>query len=106
MGGPSYVAAAGGFTDAELPPHLAAINPWEGVSDIYRDFVMRGGMPDTGFARQLQTGSFFGKGQKEDILAEVAKYPLVNDLGRNKMPASARFTLPPHVLPTYSTPFP
>jgi predicted acyl esterase len=33
---------------------LTAINPWEGVSDVYRDLVMRGGMPDLGFAEMLQ----------------------------------------------------
>ncbi len=50
MSGTSYLAVSQWFTAAEQPPHLAAINPWEGVSDVYRDLVMRGGMPDTGFA--------------------------------------------------------
>jgi len=58
MSGTSYLAVAQWFTAAEQPPHLAAINPWEGVSDVYRDLVMRGGIPDTGFAQQLQDGSF------------------------------------------------
>ena len=53
MSGTSYLAVAQWFTAAEQPPHLAAINPWEGVSDVYRDLVMRGGIPDTGFAQQL-----------------------------------------------------
>ena len=47
MSGTSYLAVSQWFTAAEQPPHLAAINPWEGVSDVYRDLVMRGGMPDT-----------------------------------------------------------
>jgi predicted acyl esterase len=71
MSGTSYLAVSQWFTAAEQPPHLAAINPWEGVSDVYRDLVMRGGMPDTGFAEQLQDGSFFGKNRKEDILSEA-----------------------------------
>ena len=29
------------------PPHLAAINPWEGFSDWYREFGLHGGMRDT-----------------------------------------------------------
>ena len=78
MSGTSYLAVAQWFTAAEQPPHLAAINPWEGVSDVYRDLVLRGGMPDTGFARQLQDGSFFGKNQKEDIIAEAERYPLID----------------------------
>jgi uncharacterized protein len=50
MSGTSYLTIAQWFTAAEQPPHLAAINPWEGLSDVYRDLVMRGGMPDTGFS--------------------------------------------------------
>ncbi len=89
-------------TAAEKPPHLAAINPWEGVSDVYRDLVMRGGTPDIGFARQLQDGSFFCKHQKEDIVSEVERYPLVNDLWKNKIPDFGRITVPAYVVASYS----
>ena len=102
MSGTSYLAVAQWFAASEQPPHLVAINPWEGVSDVYRDLVMRGGMPDTGFARQLQEGSFFGKGQKEDILAEVDAYPLINELWENKIPAFEKITVPAYVVASYS----
>jgi uncharacterized protein len=102
MSGTSYLAVSQWFTAAEQPPHLAAINPWEGVSDVYRDLVMRGGMPDIGFARTLQDGSFFGKNQREDILSEVKRYPLVNDLWENKIPDFARITVPAYVVASYS----
>jgi predicted acyl esterase len=102
MSGTSYLAVSQWFTAAEQPPHLAAINPWEGVSDVYRDLVMRGGMPDTGFARQLQNGSFFGNGRKEDILAEAERYPLMNTLWENKIPDFERITMPAYVVASYS----
>jgi predicted acyl esterase len=102
MSGTSYLAVSQWFTAAEQPPHLAAINPWEGVSDVYRDLVMRGGMPDTGFARLLQDGSFFGKNQKEDILSEAERYPLMNDLWANKIPDFDRITVPAFVVACYS----
>jgi uncharacterized protein len=102
MSGTSYLAASQWFTAAEQPPHLAAINPWEGVSDVYRDLVMRGGMPDTGFARQLQEGSFFGNNRKEDILSEVERHPLVNDLWENKIPEFGRITVPAYIVASYS----
>ena len=102
MSGTSYLAVSQWFTAAEQPPHLAAINPWEGVSDVYRDLVMRGGMPDTGFARQLQDGSFFGKNRKEDILAEAERYPLMNDLWENKIPDFDQITVPAYVVASYS----
>ncbi len=102
MSGTSYLAASQWFTAAEQPPHLAAINPWEGVSDVYRDLVLRGGMPDTGFAQQLQNGSFFGKNQKEDIVSEAAAFPLMSELWENKIPAFDRITVPAYVVASYS----
>jgi uncharacterized protein len=102
MSGTSYLAVSQWFTAAEQPPHLAAINPWEGVSDVYRDLMMRGGMPDIGFARQLQEGSFFGKNQKEDIVSEVERYPLVNNLWENKIPDFNKITVPAYVVASYS----
>jgi uncharacterized protein len=102
MSGTSYLAATQWFTAAEQPPHLTAINPWEGVSDVYRDLVLRGGMPDVGFARLLQTGSFFGKSRNEDIVGEAAKYPLVNELWDNKIPEFDKITVPAYVVASYS----
>jgi hypothetical protein len=102
MSGTSYLAVSQWFTAAEQPPHLAAINPWEGVSDVYRDLVMRGGMPDTGFTKQLQDGSFFGKNLKEDVLSEAERYPLTNTLWENKIPEFDRVEVPAYVVASYS----
>jgi len=102
MSGTSYLATSQWFTAAEQPPHLAAINPWEGVSDVYRDLVMRGGMPDIGFAGQLQGGSFFGKSQKEDILSEVEHHPLVDKLWEDKIPDFDKIAVPAYVVASYS----
>jgi len=102
MSGTSYLAASQWFTAAEQPPHLAAINPWEGVSDVYRDLVMRGGMPDTGFAQQLQDGSFFGKNRKEDIVSEAERYPLMTELWEHKIPDFEKITVPAYIVASYS----
>ncbi|WP_327654370.1 CocE/NonD family hydrolase [Streptomyces sp. NBC_00483] len=102
MSGTSYLAVSQWFTAAEQPPHLAAINPWEGVSDVYRDLVMRGGMPDTGFARQLQDNSFYGKAQKEDILTEAEHHPLMDGLWENKIPRFENINVPAYVVASYS----
>ena len=94
MSGTSYLAVAQWFTAAEQPPHLAAINPWEGFSDIYRDLVMRGGMPDIGFGERLQKQSYMGQNQREDILSEVEEHPLVDDLWEDKTPRFEQVTVP------------
>ena len=102
MSGTSYLAASQWFTAAEQPPHLAAINPWEGVSDVYRDLVLRGGMPDTGFAALLQDNSFLGNQRQEDVIAEVERYPLMNELWANKIPRFENITVPAYVVASYS----
>jgi hypothetical protein len=102
MSGTSYLAATQWFTAAEQPPHLAAINPWEGMSDTYRDLVLRGGIPDSGFAKQLRDFSYWGKGEKEDIIAEADAYRLMNDLWENKIPAYEQITVPAYVVSSYS----
>lgn len=102
MSGTSYLAVSQWFAAAEQPPHLAAINPWEGVSDVYRDLVHRGGMPDTGFARQLRDASFWGLGQKEDIIAEAEQYPLMSDIWENKIPRFDQITVPAYIVASYS----
>ncbi|MHC8411303.1 CocE/NonD family hydrolase [Pseudomonas sp. Hz4] len=102
MSGTSYLAVSQWFTAAEQPEALKAINPWEGVSDVYRDLVLRGGMPDLAFAGLLQNGSFFGKNQKEDILAEAARYPLMNELWENKIPEFERINVPAYIVASYS----
>ena len=102
MSGTSYLAASQWFTAAEQPRHLAAINPWEGVSDTYRDLVMRGGMPDTGFAEMLRESSFWGRNRKEDIIAEALRFPTMNTLWENKIPRFEHITVPAYVVASYS----
>jgi hypothetical protein len=102
MSGTSYLAASQWFAAAEQPPHLAAINPWEGVSDVYRDLVMRGGMPDIGFAERLQNESFRGRNRKEDILTEAERHPLMDELWASKAPRLDRIDVPAYVVASYS----
>ncbi len=101
MSGTSYLAFSQWFTAAEQPPHLAAINPWEGFSDVYRDLVLRGGLPDLGFTAQLQR-NYAGKNQREDVVAEAQRYPLVNDLWEDKTAQFDKITVPAYVVASYS----
>ncbi len=102
MSGTSYLAVSQWFAAAEQPPHLAAINPEEGVSDVYRDLVLRGGMPDTGFAEMLQNTNFLGLGRKEDILTETDQHPLIDELWEHKIPRFDQVAVPAYVVASYS----
>ena len=102
MTGTSYLAISQWFTAAEQPPHLAAINPWEGLSDVYRDLLMRGGMPDLHFAKRLQV-NHVGKGQREEIVAEALRYPLANnELWEDKTAQFDKIMVPAYVVASYS----
>jgi len=49
--GVSYLALSQWAAAAARPPHLAAICPWEGFTDAYRDFIRCGGVLEDGFLR-------------------------------------------------------
>ena len=99
--GNSYLAISQWFAAAEQPPHLAAIAPWEGLSDVYRDFILRGGIPDLPFTRQLET-AFVGKNLREDLVAEAERHPLMDELWQTKIPAFERITVPAYIVASYS----
>ncbi len=99
--GNSYLAISQWFVAAERPPHLAAIAPWEGMSDIYRDLVMRGGMPDLGFPRFLSR-SFIGNNQREDLAAESERHPLMGPFWETKVPDFESIDVPAYVVASYS----
>ena len=48
LDGVSYLALSQYKVAALHPPHLAAICPWEGLSDLYRDFARPGGIREDG----------------------------------------------------------
>nr|WP_321407142.1 CocE/NonD family hydrolase [uncultured Carboxylicivirga sp.] len=102
MSGTSYLAFSQWFTAAEQPPHLVAINPWEGLSDGYRDLVMRGGMPDLNFTKRLQV-NHVGKGKREDVHAEALHYPLANNnIWEDKIANFEKIKVPAYVVASYS----
>ena len=51
LDGVSYLAISQYKVAALQPPHLAAICPWEGLSDVYRDFARPGGVLENGFSK-------------------------------------------------------
>ena len=99
--GNSYLAVSTWFAAAEQPPHLAAIAPWEGWNDTYRDLAVRGGMPDPSFPEVLMV-NYVGAGQREDIVAEIAEHPLMGDLWASKAAELEKITAPAYVTASYS----
>lgn len=99
--GNSYLAISQWFAAGEQPPHLAAIAPWEGLSDVYRDFAARGGIPDLAFPRQLAS-NFVGKQGREDLVDELGRHPLLDGFWASKIAAHENTTVPAYVVASYS----
>ncbi|MDD9943152.1 MAG: CocE/NonD family hydrolase [Myxococcales bacterium] len=79
--GVSYLAIVQWFAAANHPPHLAAIVPWEGLSDHYRDVRYHGGVPETAFHRgwaRAMTGAVFEEPKGP------SRTPLISEVAINK----------------------
>src|SRR5262245_9439506 len=79
LSGVSYLAQLQ-WRVAELnPPHLAAINPWEGWTDSYREVATHGGIPDTHFWASLWNRWGPSKGKIEGLRTQTREHPLFDD---------------------------
>ncbi|HEY7325882.1 MAG TPA: CocE/NonD family hydrolase [Streptosporangiaceae bacterium] len=121
--GVSYYAINQWQVAALQPPHLAAICPWEGGSDFYRDFTRHGGILNV-FVRQWYPPQVAGvqhgvgeRGPRHRVTGELAagpetltepelagnradtprlllEHPLLDDYYAERSPALERITVP------------
>jgi uncharacterized protein len=102
LSGVSYLTSSQ-WRVAELnPPHLAAINPWEGWTDTYREVVRHGGIPETWFWPYIQQRWGAGTGEIEDLAAETAEHPFFDDFWVGKAADFSRITVPAFVVASWS----
>ncbi|MGI4881078.1 MAG: CocE/NonD family hydrolase [Janthinobacterium lividum] len=70
LNGVSYLAVSQWMCASETKPqHLKAIVPWEGVSDLLRDLMEHGGIPETRFLEGYYSGSL-ARGAGDGIAAQ------------------------------------
>jgi predicted acyl esterase len=92
--GVSYLAQTQ-WRVAELnPPHLAAINPWEGWADTYREVACHGGMPDTWFWPYLWDRWGASSTEIEDWEAEMKEHPFFDAFWASKAAQYERIRVP------------
>jgi predicted acyl esterase len=102
MFGNSYPAMSQWYIAAEQPPHLAAIAPWEGSSDIYRELMYEGGIPTDGFLKQAFT-MLPGKNLCEDVIAMAEKLPNIdNPYWQSKIAKAEKINIPTYAAGGYS----
>jgi uncharacterized protein len=103
LAGNSWLAMSQWRTAAERPPHLAAIAPWEGLTDLYREALARGGVPRTAFPAYVRD-KMYGRGRVEDPIAMLGKHPLFDEYWADKLPDLSRIEVPAYVVASYSNP--
>ncbi|GKZ84471.1 hypothetical protein AnigIFM56816_009804 [Aspergillus niger] len=100
--GNSWLAVSQWFIASEQPPHLAAIAPLEGLGDVLRETMARGGIPTSAFIKLIQS-SLPGRQLQEDILAMYDKYPIDNAYWRDKRVDYSKIKVPAYIGGSYST---
>jgi predicted acyl esterase len=101
LSGNSWLAISQWFIAAERPPHLAAIAPWEGWSDAYREDVGRGGIQDFGFCEYV-TSKMRGRNRVEDVPAMIQKYPVMNAYWEDKVARLEKIDIPAYVVSSWT----
>lgn len=84
MSGVSYLAAIQYLVAPLRPGPLAALNPWEGFSDWYREFAYHGGILETGFLPRASDNIQWSLNRTEDTWANIVAHPLIDDYWRSK----------------------
>ncbi len=104
--GVSYLAMSQWRVAALKPPHLRAIVPWEGVTDLYREFAFHGGIPETKFipiwSMRLKLGRNRSFPPGEDFLAEAAAHSLDDAYWASKRPVLENIEVPALVCASWS----
>lgn len=82
MAGNSWLGISQYWAAMEQPPHLKAIAPWEGYSDMYRDKNRRGGVPWVPFQKWVLRG-VPGKALPHPYISSLLQLPLLHSWVRN-----------------------
>lgn len=96
MTGNSYLAISEWFIAAAQPPHLSCIAPWEGASDIYRELICCGGIPEVGFTEAFISHQW-GLGYVEDFLTMARRHPLMNSYWEDKIACFENIKIPAYI---------
>jgi uncharacterized protein len=95
--GTSWLSIAQWFIAATQPPHLAAIAPWNGLSDAYRNDILQGGIPDIFFNSMVAT-HLTGQNFTEQPWAMVEADPFRTPYSDDKAAKLENITVPAYVV--------
>jgi len=119
MAGNSWLGVGQWITAAEQPPSLKCIAPFEGVSDIYREIICRGGVPYTAFFKWVastlrgaipftltinRVHTYVNRARQAGRPRfDAGEVPLMNEYWADKRARADRIKCPAYVVASYST---
>jgi len=95
--GTSWLAMAQWFIAQTRPPHLTAIAPWNGISDVYRQHMMFGGIPNTAFLAGV-FDHFAGPARVERPDKTAETHPLMDAYWHDKAARLESITVPTYAV--------
>lgn len=102
MLGVSYLALSQWAGAATRPPHLAAICPWEGFTDAYRDFARPGGVLEDGFLVMWSKLLQLQRRSPVSIRRDARTHPCFDDFWAARNRDIERIDVPALVCATFS----
>lgn len=104
MSGNSWLAQCQWYAAALRPPHLAAIAPWEGWSDLYRESVALGGITTapSNWIDFVWAG-LYSRSRVEDCPAMAGAHPLWNEYWESKQAKHEDTEVPAYVVASWNS---
>ncbi len=102
LSGVSYLTSSQWRVAAANPPHLGAINPWEGWTDTYREVARHGGIPETSFWPYLPSRWGNSVTEVEDLRAEMEEHPFDDAFWASKAADFSTVTVPAYVVASWT----
>lgn len=103
MSGNSWLTVSQWFIAGEQPPHLAAIAPWEGFVDHFRETANRGGIPNPVFPEAI-FDTFASQNLMEDQPRMVVTHTLLDAYWQDKIARLDNIRMPAYVVASYTNP--
>ncbi|MFB7121577.1 CocE/NonD family hydrolase [Bacillus tropicus] len=105
LNGVSYLAMTQWRVAALNPPHLTAMIPWSGTSDLYREWFFHGGIPETTFSSIFENSlkTRWPNNKVEDMVAAQKEHPLLDEYWENRLVKLSDIKVPMFVCANWST---
>lgn len=105
LNGVSYLAMTQWRVAALNPPHLKAIIPWEGTTDLYREWFFHGGIPETVFSSSFEQllKNRWPNTKVEEMVEAQKKHPLLDEYWADREVELSDIQVPMFVCASWST---